>query len=68
MPPKADSSTLLLGQIKQAEQASIDYQQEICALTLEYDYKIFDHSYALLNENIEHNERVQECLQEGTVQ
>lgn len=65
LPPRADCSTQLLSQIKEAEQASIDFQQEICALTLEYDYRIFDHSYALLNENIEHNERVRECLREG---
>lgn len=67
LPPRADSSTQLLGQIKAAEQASIGFQQEICALTMEYDYRIFDYSYALLNENIEHNERVRECLREGAL-
>ena len=57
----------LLDQIEQAEQASIDYEQEICALTMGYDYKVFDQTYVVLNENIEHCEQVKAYLHPETV-
>ncbi|MCV6587996.1 MAG: hypothetical protein OIF57_03045 [Marinobacterium sp.] len=62
MPPVADSPETLLGQIKQAEQHSIAFQQQLCAMTMGYDYKLFDHAYMLLNENMQHNEQVNDWL------
>jgi len=62
MPPTAKSAADLLGQIEKAEQNSIAFQQQICAMTLGYDYRIFDHAYALLNENMQHNEKVNDWL------
>lgn len=61
-PQVAETSGCLLGQIEQAEMASIQYQQSICAMTIGYNYKVFDLAYALLNENIQHNLLVQEYL------
>lgn len=62
LPPEADASCCLLGQIEKAEKTSIYYQQAICAMTIGYNYKVFDLAYALLNENIQHNLLVQEYL------
>ncbi|WP_261843119.1 hypothetical protein [Aliamphritea ceti] len=62
LPPPAASSCCLLGQIEQAEKTSIHYQQAICAMTIGYNYKVFDLAYSLLNENIQHNLLVQEYL------
>ena len=57
----ADCSTLL-AQIEKAEEAAINFQHTLCAMTIGHDYKIFDHAYALLNENMQHNLLVKEQL------
>ncbi len=62
LPPPVNASCCLLGQIEQAEKTSIYYQQAICAMTIGYNYKVFDLAYTLLNENIQHNLLVQEYL------
>ncbi len=68
LPPDTDTSCCLLGQIEKAEKTSIYYQQAICAMTIGYNYKVFDLAYALLNENIQHNLLVQEYLSGSVTQ
>jgi len=60
--PDVASTEDLLWQIEEAEKASIAYQNQICAMTLGYDYKVFDQAYALLNENMQHNRLVNACI------
>jgi len=55
----------LLQRIEKAELAAINFQHTLCAMTIGHDYKIFDHAYALLNENMQHNRLVNECLSNG---
>lgn len=52
----------ILAQLEQAEAAAINFQHTLCAMTIGHDYKIFDHAYALLNENIQHNLLLREQL------
>ena len=47
----------LLARIEAAEKASVLCQQNICAMTLGYNYKVFDSVYSILHENIQHNLR-----------
>lgn len=58
LPQEPESSAHLLNRIEEAEKNTVFCQQLICALTMGYDYKVFDRVYALLNENIQHNLQV----------
>lgn len=59
--PPSNSSDIL-SRLEKAEAAAINFQHALCAMTIGHDYKIFDHAYALLNENIQHNLLVREQL------
>lgn len=48
----------LLQELKATEFNAIDQLQKICSMTLEHDYKTFDLSYSILNENINHQDEV----------
>lgn len=63
--PETDSPNELLNLLEQAELTSISLHQEICAMTIGYDYKVFDLAYALLNENMQHNLLVKQYLTDG---
>lgn len=52
------STHSLLEQLKKAESISIDYQKQICSMTIEHDYQTFDLVYSLLNENIQHEDSI----------
>lgn len=60
--PEDLSQANLLKKIEKAELTAINYQHSLCAMTFGHDFKIFDHAYALLNENMQHNRQVNECL------
>lgn len=65
LPAELASADLLLNQIEEAEKNTVIYQQLICAMTMGYDYKVFDRVYALLNENIQHNLQVHQYRMNG---
>lgn len=48
----------LLRELKATEFNAIDRLQKICSMTLEHDYKTFDLSYSILNENVNHQDEV----------
>lgn len=60
--PDTTDCSELLAQIEKAEEAAINFQHSLCAMTFGHDYRIFDHAYALLNENMQHNQLVKEQL------
>lgn len=57
-----NSLVKLLKNLCLIEASSVQAYAELCALTLEYDYRIFDLSYRNMHENILHLELVNDAL------
>lgn len=55
----------LLRVLRQMEASSVKAYREICQITLGCDYRIFDLSYRNLNNNMEHQSKVDDILTKG---
>lgn len=63
MPARQKLTTnYLLAQLQKNEAFSVKAYNEICAISMEYDYQVFDLSYRNMNENMAHLDFVSNLL------